>query len=68
LLSISWKFWKVAAPRTAYWGCNLFILPILILPVLTGRWKQPPQADGQRPNTAMPPVLTGGSLLGNGIF
>ena len=40
-----------------------FILPISIPPVSTGGWKQPPRADRQSLNKAMPPVLTGGSLL-----
>jgi hypothetical protein len=31
----------------------------------TGGWKQPPTADRQSLNTAMPPVLTGGYLLFN---
>jgi len=29
----------------------------------TGGWKYPAKADRQSLNTAMPPVLTGGSLL-----
>ena len=46
----------------------IFTLPISIPPVWTGGWKQPPQADGQRPNTAMPPVLTVGYLLKRNIL
>ena len=42
---------------------TVFILPISIPPVSTGGWKQPPRADRQSLNKAMPPVLTGGSLL-----
>jgi len=39
------------------------LVPILIPPVLTGGWKQPTKSGRLSLNPAMPPVLTGGSLL-----